>query len=218
MFLPVNLIIALRLEFGVRKRFLGANCIAEILDFILFFQFFTLNIGFGDRNLRADVEELYHLRGCLHVEIEEELVFLLVEGADVILIILEERALAIGGKERIPVDVAPVGVVGDADVLHRQRDVVIGGDGEREGAVGGRDEHAVTIGLLDKALVALYQAFIVAVQLLVPLDGAEICGGKKGFQFLLCYEGLMMKRGGDERWNRSERGQTGDKLPKARGS
>ena len=109
--------------------------------------------------------------------------------------------------------VAPVGVVGDADVLHRQGDIVIGGDGERKRAVGGRDEHAVTIGLLDKALVALYQAFIVAVQLLVPLDGAEICGRKKGFQFLLCYEGLMMKRGGDERWNRSERGQTGDKLP-----
>lgn len=86
-------------------------------------------------------------------------------------------------------------MVGDADVLHRQRDVVIGGDGEREGAVGGRDDHTVTIGLLDKALVALYQAFIVAVQLLVPLDGAEICGRKKGFQFLLCYEGLMMKRG-----------------------
>ena len=109
-------------------------------------------------------------------------------------------------------DVAPVGVVGDADVLHRQRCVVVRWDGEREGAVGGRDDHTVAIGLLDKALVALYQAFIVAVQLLVPLDGAEICGGKKGFQFLLCYEGLMMKRG-DERWNRSERGQTGDKLP-----
>ena len=74
----------------------------------------------------------------------------------------------------------------------------IGGDGERKRAVGGRDEHAVTIGLLDKALVALYQAFIVAVQLLVPLDGAEICGRKKGFQFLLCYEGLMMKRGTSE--------------------
>ena len=195
MFLLVNLVIALRLEFGVRKGFLGANRIAEILDFILFFQFFTLNIGFGDRNLRTDVEKFYHLRGCLHVEIEEKLVFLLVEGADVVLVILEEWALAVGGKERIPVDVAPVGVVGDADVLHRQGDVVIGGDGERKRAVGGRDEHAVTIGLLDKALVALYQAFIVAVQLLVPLDGAEICGRKKGFQFLLCYEGLMMKRG-----------------------
>lgn len=111
--------------------------------------------------------------------------------------------------------VAPVGVVGDADVLHRQGDVVIGGDGERKRAVGGRDEHAVTIGLLDKALVALYQAFIVAVQLLVPLDGAEICGRKKGFQFLLCYEGLMMKRG--RAMESLGTGQTGDKLSKAPG-
>ena len=80
-------------------------------------------------------------------------------------------------------DVAPVGVVGDADILHRQRCVVVRWDGEREGAVGGWDDHTVAIGLLDKALVALYQAFIVAVQLLIPLDGAEICGRKKGFQF-----------------------------------
>ena len=85
-------------------------------------------------------------------------------------------------------DMAPVGVVGDADVLHRQRCVVVRWDGEREGAVGGRDDHTVAIGLLDKALVALYQAFIVAVQLLIPLDGTEICGGKKGFQFTLNFE------------------------------
>ena len=50
----------------------------------------------GNQNLRTDVEEFYHLLGCLHVEIEEELVFLLVEGADVVLVILEERALAVG--------------------------------------------------------------------------------------------------------------------------
>ena len=150
---------------------------------------FALQEVFGsDAYLRTDVEELYHLLCSLHVEIEEELVFLLVEGADVVLIILEEGALAIGGEKRIPVDVTPVGVVGDADVLHRQGDVVIGGDGERERTVGGRDDHTVAIGLLDKALVALYQAFIVAVQLLIPLDGTEICGGKKGFQFTLNFE------------------------------
>ena len=85
-------------------------------------------------------------------------------------------------------DVAPVGVVGDADVLHRQRCVVVRWDGERERTIGGRDDHTVAIGLLDKALVALYQAFIVAVQLLIPLDGTEICGGKKGFQFTLNFE------------------------------
>ena len=183
MLLFIDLIIALGSEFSVRKRLLWANSIAEILDFILFFQFFTLNIGFGDRNLRTDVEELYHLLCSFHVEIEEEFVFLFEEGADVVLIIFKERALAVGGEERIPVDVAPVGVVGDADGLHRQRWVVVRWDGEREGAVGGWDDHTVAIGLLDKALVALYQAFIVAVQLLIPLDGTEICGRKKGFQF-----------------------------------
>ena len=73
-------------------------------------------------------------------------------------------------------DLAPVGVVGDADVLNRQRCVMVRGDGERERTVGGRDDHTVAIGLLDKALAALYQAFIVAVQLLIPLDGTEICG------------------------------------------
>jgi hypothetical protein len=116
------------------------------------------------------------------------------------------------------VHVAPVGVVGDADVLHRQRDVVIGGDGEREGAVGGRDDHTVTIGLLDKALVALYQAFIVAVQLLVPLDGAEICGRKKGFQFLLCYEGLMMKRGTSDGIARNGGGRRGTSFRQREGA
>ena len=54
---------------------------------------------------------------------------------------------------------------------------MVRGDGEGEGTVGGGDEHAVAISLLDKALVALYQALVVAVQLLVPLNGAEISGG-----------------------------------------
>ena len=54
---------------------------------------------------------------------------------------------------------------------------MVRGDGEGEGAGGGWGEHAGAIRLLDKGLVALYQAFIVAVQLLVPLNGAEIGGG-----------------------------------------
>ena len=83
---------------------------------------------------------------------------------------------------------AAVGVVGGADVLHREGDVVIGGDGERKRAVGGRDEHTGAIGSLDEAFVAVDQAVIGAVQLRIPLDGTEICGGKKGFQFTLHFE------------------------------
>lgn len=144
--------------------------------FIFSFSFFTQNIFIGNRNLRANVQKLYHLLSNLHIEIEEEFVFLLIEGADVVLVIFKERALAVGGEERIPVDVAPVGVVGNADVFHRQRCVVVRWDGERERAIGGGNNHTVAIGLLDKALMALYQALVVAVQLLIPLDGTEICG------------------------------------------
>ena len=74
--------------------------------------------------------------------------------------------------------VAPVGVVGDADVLHRHRCVVARRDGEGERSVGGRNNHTVAISLLDKALVALYQALVVAVQFLVPLHRTKI-GGRK---------------------------------------
>ena len=92
------------------------------------------------------------------------------------MVILEERALAVGGEERIPVDMSPVGVVGNADVFHRQRCIMIRWDGERKRTIGGGNNHTVAIGLLDKALMALYQALVVAVQLLIPLDGTEICG------------------------------------------
>mgnify|MGYP004670897339 CR=1 FL=1 len=104
-------------ELYFRRRFSGFTIrrASVIAPFALLREVFV-----SDAYLRADVEELYHFLCCLHVEIEEELVFLLEEGADVVLVILEEGALAIGGEERIPVDVAPVGVVGDADILHRQ--------------------------------------------------------------------------------------------------
>ena len=75
-------------------------------------------------------------------------------------------------------DVAPIGVVGDADVLHRHAGVMVRRDGEGKRTIGGRDNHTVAISLLDKALVALYQALVVTVQLLVPLHGTEI-GGRK---------------------------------------
>ena len=71
----------------------------------------------------------------------------------------------------------PVGVVGNAYILHQHRCVVCGRDSESLQTIGGGYNHTVAIGLLDKALVALYQAFIVAVQLLIPLNGAEIGGG-----------------------------------------
>ena len=72
--------------------------------------------------------------------------------------------------------VAPVGMVGNANILHRQRSAVIGRNGERKRTIGGRDNHSVAVSLLDKALMALYQALLIAVQLLIPLHRTEIRG------------------------------------------
>lgn len=72
--------------------------------------------------------------------------------------------------------VAPVGMVGNANILHRQRSVVIGRNGEGKRTIGSRNDHTVAVSLLDKALMALYQAFLIAVQLLIPLHRTEIRG------------------------------------------
>ena len=126
--------------------------------------------------MRTDVEQLYHLLHNFHIEIKEEFVFLLVKRADVVLIILEERTLTISREKRIPMHVAPVGMVGNANILHRQRSAVISRNGERKRTIGGRNDHTVAVSLLDKALMALYQAFLIAVQLLIPLHRTEIRG------------------------------------------
>ena len=72
--------------------------------------------------------------------------------------------------------VAPVGMVGNANILHRQRSAVISRNGERKRTIGGRDNHSVAVSLLDKTLMALYQALLIAVQLLIPLHRTEIRG------------------------------------------
>ena len=72
--------------------------------------------------------------------------------------------------------VAPVGMVGNANILHRQRSAVIGRNGEGKRTIGGRNDHTVAVSLLDKALMALYQALLIAVQLLIPLHRTEIRG------------------------------------------
>ena len=126
--------------------------------------------------MRTNVEELYHLLRNLHVEIEEEVVFLLIERTDVVLVILEERTLTVCREKRIPMDMTPVGMVGDTNVLHRHRRIMIGGDGEGERTIGRGNHHAITVRLLDEALMTLYQALVVAVQLLIPLHRTKICG------------------------------------------
>ena len=187
-------VIPLGSELCVWERLLRANGITEIHEFIAFpisaielaFPsaaercFFTLLREVLIRHLyvRSDVEKLYHLLHDLHVEVEEELVLLLIERADVVLVILEEGALAVCREERIPMHVAPIGMIRDTDILHRHRRIVIRRDGESQRTIGGGYDHAIAISLLDETLMALYQALIVAMEFLIPLHRTEI-GGRK---------------------------------------
>ena len=66
-----------------------------------------------------DVDEFAHLLADSLVEIYQEVPFLLKEWSDVVLIVFEERALAIGTLQGIPMNAPPLVVVADADVLHR---------------------------------------------------------------------------------------------------
>ena len=116
------------------------------------------------------------------VEVEVEEIFpatLLKEGAYVVGIIFEERGLAICRHESLPVEMTPVAVVGDAYVAHGTFHAVITlyrhGEGLR--TIGRGNDATVTVGLLDKVVVLLYDA-TVTVELLIPLNGAEIGGGK----------------------------------------
>lgn len=174
--LLIHLIISLRCEIGVRKRLLRTNRITEVHDIKVLSVLREVLIR--HLHVRTNVEELYQLLHDFHVEVEEEIVFLLIERADVVLVILEERTLAVCREEGIPMHVSPVGMVGDTDVLHRHRRVVVGGDGEGERSIRSGDNHTVAIRLLDEALMTLYQALVVAVQLLIPLHRTKIAGRK----------------------------------------
>ena len=93
---------------------LGVDCLTEIMEGGWCFYHPRISI----RYFRLDIEEFAHrLTDCL-VEVEQELPTLLEEGTDIILIIVEERRLTIGALQGVPVEMAPIAVIADADILY----------------------------------------------------------------------------------------------------
>ena len=107
------------------------------------------------------------------------------EGGELIGIILEERALAVGGAQGVPVVVAPVAVLADAYVAHgHMARRGLHRDDQVLRAVGHGDGTAVADGLLDIVLGGVDEHLTArkegGVVLLVPRDGSEI-SGSQGF-------------------------------------
>ena len=95
------------------------------------------------------------------IEVDEVVPLTLVYGAEVILEILKEGRVEVGGLKGIPMLALPVAVGADDDVLHRTfaHDEVglVYGYGQMEGTVGRVDGAAVAQCLLDVVLVLLNQ-------------------------------------------------------------
>lgn len=150
-----HLVIGLRAEVGVLRAevLLGVDAFAEVV-------FAGSEGGLvvrGAFHLRFQPDERADQAAQGFVEVGQELVLLFVEGAEVVLVVFEERGMVVGRFQSIPVQVAPVAVVGDADVLHGalQRVRLDDGHRERQRAVRRGNGAAVAVGLL-QVVVAVF--------------------------------------------------------------
>ena len=177
--LRTHLIIRCGVEVGVGQRMLRANSLAEVDNGIILR--WQHDILFRECYLWPHVEQLAHGVHDVEVEVEEEGVPFLEEGSQVVGIKLEERCLAIGRHQRVPVQMSPVAMVRDTNIAHGAFRAVVSfyGHGERLRTVGRCNDTSVAVGLLHKVVVLLNDARH-AMQLLVPLYGAEVGGAKKG--------------------------------------
>ena len=118
MLLLIYLIVRLRLKVGIRCRMLGIDGLTEVFDAIWTDKLSTLLSPLSTIfNPRLYIDQFAHFLADGLVEVEEKLPFLLKERTDVILIIVEERRLPLGTLQGVPMQMPPVAVIADADVL-----------------------------------------------------------------------------------------------------
>ena len=109
-FLLVDLVVASWLEVGVRCRVLGTDRSTVVNDR-------GGSVGLGEGDAWLDVEKFAHLLADLLVEIKQERIAFIKEGADVILVVFKEGRLAIGRLQGIPMQTAPMAMIAQTDVL-----------------------------------------------------------------------------------------------------
>lgn len=155
----------------------GADRLPEIMGHLRL-------IMIGQDHLGLDVEQLADQLLERLVEIDEEIVFPLVEGREVVGIILEEGTHVIGRDQGVPMEMSPVAMIGNPYVAGEalQRLAFLDRNGERQRAVSRGDDASVTISLLREILVCLQADRVVAQEFAVILYGTEIGGGKIGLR------------------------------------
>lgn len=138
----------------------------------------------GEGDAGADVEQLAKHVADGFVEVEQVFPPAFKEGAQVVLVVFKERAVAVGRHDGVPVQMPPVTVVADADVadccaLTGRRRAALYGNDECQRAVGGGDDTAVAVRLFLERLALLNNHLPPLAELAVPLDRAEVSGAEQ---------------------------------------
>ncbi len=137
-------------------------------------------VRFGTDDLRSQVDQVADevLQGL--VIIDQESVLLLVKRREVVGIIFEERTHVIGGDECVPMQMAPVPMVGDTDIACQDFRCrrFFDGYGQFLYAVGRSDPAAVAVGLFLVVLAGFELYRIEGIQFAIVADRRQIGGGK----------------------------------------
>ena len=178
------------MERRILDRMFGTDRLPEIMGHLRLIMIGQDHPGFNVEQLADQLLERL-------VEINEEIVFPLEEGGEIVGIILEEGAHVVGRDQGVPMEMPPIAVIGDPYVAGEalQRLAFLDRDGERQGAVGGGDDAAVAISLLREILAGLQADRVVAQEFGVILYRSEISGGKIDLRHdvFLFYDLLMYR-------------------------
>ena len=121
-FLLINLIVGAGNKVAVKARMLGANGVAEVVGEAVQSGVFSASIYrlkcSCELDLWLNVEQFCHFLRDSHVKVDEKCPLLFKERAQIVFIVHEKGTFTIGRAEGMPMDMTPVPVVRDADILH----------------------------------------------------------------------------------------------------
>ena len=118
-----------------------------------------LAVGYIDRRgteVWTEVKKGTHRAAYLQIEVIEIVPLALKEGAQVVSIILEERRLTVGTQQGVPMEMAPIAVIADADIAHQSRLAPRHRHRERLEPIGGGDDTTVTVSLFAVSLRSIH--------------------------------------------------------------
>ena len=131
-------------------------------------------------NVRVDIQQPADKIAQFFIIVEQELIFFLIKRSEIFIELFKKRTEVISGNQCVPMQVAPVPVVGDADIFRLAFEGVRldNGDGKCQRTVCRGNDTAVTIGLFQVILRCFDMNYRILAEFAVLLDRSQISSGK----------------------------------------